>query len=159
MKTKQLKYENYCLQCGKKFRTHKSNIKVCSPKCALARKQEKDKSYWQKYYEENKEKILKKNRTWWKNNHPPFAEIKPKIEKQTLIKNCGICGEEFSTRNPLTKYCLLHRYRQFKAGIFTKACVVCGTEFLTKKKIRMCCANPDCKNKYKNDPQSYYIDF
>ena len=44
-----LKYENYCLQCGKKFKTHKHNVVVCSPECAIKRKRDKDKSYWKKY--------------------------------------------------------------------------------------------------------------
>lgn len=64
-----IKYEKICLCCGKNFITHKKNVVVCSPKCSKQRKKDKDNLYWKKYYQDNKERILEKNRKWWKLNN------------------------------------------------------------------------------------------
>lgn len=145
-----LKYEKYCLQCGKKFKTNKSNVVVCGPKCALKRKREKDRNYWQKYYETNKDKILEKNRGWWKKNYIPADKPGhlPYVKKPVLTKQCAICHEEFTTSNPTTEYCLLHRYRRFAAGIYTKSCIYCKKEFLTKAKNRDHCSDPKCVERH-----------
>jgi hypothetical protein len=144
-----LEYEHFCLQCNKKFKTHKKNIVVCSPKCALARKREKDKLYWKNYYEKNKDKILSKNRQWWQDNKGPKKEKQPKevVKKKIYEKECPICHTKFLTKNCNTKYCLLHRYRRRPTNVYPCECKYCGTQFWSKHKTDDVCLNPKCIRK------------
>lgn len=146
MKIKKLKITNYCLQCGKKFTTTKRNVVTCSPECALKRKQEKDKRYWQNYYEKNKDKILEKNRNWWQKNKVNKTK-KPIVKKEPFEKECATCGKKFTTRSNKVIHCIDHRYRRRPTNVFKCKCSYCGDEFWSKHKTDDVCLNPDCIKK------------
>jgi hypothetical protein len=85
-----------CAFCEAEFVPLKANVKFCSEECRIASDKRKRANYWQEYYNENKEKILTKNKKWMKDNYQ---------KKELPIKKCEVCKEEFRPNHNNEKFC------------------------------------------------------
>ena len=152
---KNLKYIHICEHCGKSYKTNYSWSKFCGAKCVLKENIIKERKYWQRYYSNNKEKILIKNTKWYKDHFVPAVRKPPKgrapyIYAPVLEKICKKCGDPFLTKFPNVKYCDLHRNSRETIQLEERECICCGHVFWAIENNQLLCSNPDCYKQYKD---------